>query len=244
MAGVGPWGMLKQSPWEYWHMAIDARPTGTIGARSTANGVGPWRGARAATAAVVAAVAALAGPVSAQVIRPEQASVGVFPGMSVSVRWLLEGLTTPTVGYSLDIDLISGPATSTVRVDADLSNFAPDRNVLVAAGHDLDPRFSIITSDGSGGAFITAISADLGSAVPTAGVNDALAEVVIEADMLAAAGDYVFALGPGSAVSDAQGFPIALTPMPLVVRVAPAPATLGLAPLAMLAARRRRFAHC
>lgn len=71
-------------------------------------------------------------------------------------------------------------------------------------------------------------------------MNDVLAEILfnISSD---AVGDFVFTLRPGTALSDANGFPIEFEAEPLTIRVVPTPATASVAVLlTCLCCRRRR----
>lgn len=198
---------------------------------------------RAAT--TVALGAMYSSNVFAGVIAPEQSLVEVLPGSQVSVLWLVQDVTTPLFGYSLDIDLVTSPialseVTGTVAVDAAATNFFESRNLILAAGGELDTFFTLIESDDAGGVFINTNTADFSTILPAAGVNDVLAEVVFTASA-DALGDFTFELGPGTALSDGAGFPVPFGGSSLTISVIPAPGgTVLCAIVGAVALRRRR----
>jgi len=192
---------------------------------------------RSAAAGILGGLMVASGAQAAMIL-PETPSIVTTPGQSVSVLWLIEDVQTPLFGYSLDIDT-TGP-TGGVSIDTDATNFFADRNLILAGGFELDPLFSLIQSDGMGGAFISTNTADGSTVLPTPGVNDVLAEVVFDVSS-DALGDYVFGLGPGSALSDGQGFPVTFSSQTLTITVVPAPGgAAAILASAVLVARRRR----
>lgn len=171
-------------------------------------------------------------------IHPETLAINALPGQTISVLWLIEDVATPLFGYSLDLD-VTGPA-SGITVDAGATSFFAPRNLFLAVGLELDPVFSLVLPSGAGGVFITANTADGSTALPSPGVNDVLAQVVfvVGTDAL---GEYVIELGPGSALSDAQGFPVSFSSAPLTITVVPTPgAPVALVLCSLLLAPRRR----
>lgn len=195
---------------------------------------------RAATTVALGAICstnALAG-----IVTPEQSLVEVLPGSQVSVLWLVQDITTPLFGYSLEITPAAEARSSnlsSVGVDLDATNFFPGRNFILAGGGTLDPSFSVIQDNGSGGVFISTNTADLSAILAAAGVNDVLAEVVFTAGA-DALGDFVFEVGPATALSDTGGFPVDYVSETLTIRVIPAPMAVGVLGIAALATTRRR----
>jgi len=197
---------------------------------------------------VVLSVALLSSTALGQSIRPQVPVLEGLPGTSVSVLWLVETPDVPLLGYSLDLNLQSPPAPGTqgtATVDAGATNFFQVQNLFTAAGATLDPIFSIIESDGAGGVFVNAIATDLSTATPVPGVNDVLAQVVftISPD---AVGEFVFGLGPLTALSDAEGFPVPFTGESFTLRVVPSPGVpfvgMMFAGIALVGRRRPRSA--
>jgi hypothetical protein len=178
----------------------------------------------------------------ADIVRPASDTIDALPGSQVSVLWMIETSTAPLFGYSLDLNLladVSGTRTGSTVINTDASNFFDQKNLITAGGGTRDQIFSVMLGDGSGGAFISTNSNDGSVFMAEAGVNDVLAEIVfdISAD---ASGVFVFDLGPGSALSDANGFPVDFTGIGLELNVVPSPGALSLPCVAFLAARRRR----
>jgi len=195
---------------------------------------------RAAT--IVACGALCSTNALAGIITPEQTFVEVLPGSQVSILWLAQDIATPLFGYSLDITPVTasrGATSGLVGIDLGATNFFPDRNLILAGGAELDPLFSVIQDNGSGGVFVSTNTADFSAILPVAGVNDVLAEVVFVASA-DALGDFVFDLGPATALSDASGFPVDFTSQTLTIRVIPAPMSAGVLSIAALATTRRR----
>ena len=194
----------------------------------------------AALAGIVSSIAVTT--VHADIVRPAIETLDVLPGSQVSVLWLIETSLTPLFGYSLDLNLLgdlSDDRTGTTVINTEASNFFDDKNFITAAGGTRDPIFSVMIADGSGGAFISSNTNDGSVFLAQAGINDVLAEIVfdISAD---ASGRFVFDLGPGSALSDATGFPVSFTGSGLEINVVPFPGILSIPCVAFLAARRRR----
>ncbi len=194
-----------------------------------------------ATPVIALAVISLAQAANAGVIRPDAESVEVLPGTQLSMLWLVEDLQTPIIGYSLQLGVSTGAgSTGSVTVDIDASNFHESRNLITAGGGELNPAFSFIQRSGTDGVFLNAISEGDSPFTPTPGMNDVLAEIVwdISAD---AAGEFLFTLGPASALSDSNGFPVDFDDRSLLITVVPAPATsVCLLGLAVSQCRRRR----
>lgn len=191
---------------------------------------------------VAAALGALGcGTASAALIEPAQPVFEVLPGAEVRVLWLLRDTATPLFGYSLDLQPAApgGGTTGAVSIDTAQTNFFPARNVIQAGGADLDPLFSVIQPSGPGGIFVSTNTADLSTVVSVEGVNDALAEVVLLASA-DSQGDFVFNLGQGTALSDANGFPVPFTGSSVTIRVVPAPGAAASILCTLLIATRRR----
>lgn len=189
------------------------------------------------------AIPLVASTAAAQAVRPGTLELTLEPGETAAVVWLVEDISEPLFGYSLEIQLSDRggglrPLGELPRIDPDGSSFLPSRNLFTAAGVDLDPTFSVIQPSGASGVLLNAIADDGSAVLPIEGVNDALGETLIEAG--AAPGLYEFVIGPVSALSDADGFPVAFEPQLLTVRVVPLVPTLT--PLALTAgwiSRRR-----
>ena len=182
------------------------------------------------------------GAASGAIITPADSLVEVTPGSQVSVLWLLHDASTPLFGYSLELL----PAVSTVdtlgsvSIDVAQSNFFPDKNLIVAGGADLHPFFSVIRPSGPSGVFLNANTADLSTVVAVDGLNDVLAEIVFTATP-DALGDFVFHLGPATALSDADGFAVPFDGESITIRVIPSTGGgVTLLGAALVAVRRRR----
>jgi len=200
---------------------------------------------RLTTAVVAAGLLGVSPCALAATVAPGSTKIEALPGTQVSVLWLIGDVSTPLFGYSLDLNLapVLPMNTGVVTVDVGATNFFPARNLIAAGGATLDPVFSVILSDGMGGVFISANTDDGSTVLPVAGVNDVLTELVftISADAL---GEFTFVLGPGSALSDAQGFPVPFDGGSVTITVVPAPsvAVASLLSVGVLALRRRRGA--
>ena len=111
-----------------------------------------------------AAVCAVSGSALAEIVRPEDPVLSVLPGSQIRSVWLIAGATTPLFGYSLDMNLALGEgAEGSVGVNAGASTFFPPRNIYMAAGHALDPLFTVMQGDGAGGVFLNTNAADYAS---------------------------------------------------------------------------------
>ena len=112
----------------------------------------------------------------------------VDPGSRLSVLALLENNDTPLIGYTLnvDVDTLDG-AVGTVTVDVSATNFFQERNLIAnsaAAGceaESLHAVSSVIGNPMDGGVFLNGLSAsETPVCTAVAGVNDVLAEVVLD----------------------------------------------------------------
>jgi hypothetical protein len=176
----------------------------------------------------------------AEVIRPDSSLIIVQPGESFSIRYLLAESQTPLFGYSLDLNVSTDSrSVGSVSINADASSFFDQRNLFTAGGLSRDPLTSLILSDGFGGVFVSSNASTWSSVTAETGVNDALAELVFEVSA-DAFGDFTFALGGGSVLSDRFGNSVGFSSESLTVRIVPAPGpTLALL-LGVAVARSRR----
>ncbi len=125
------------------------------------------------------------------------------------------------LGYSLDVDLTpADEAVGAVTGNINLTNFFESKNLITACVCDaeLHPDFSVIIDPGDGGVFVNAITADNSTVLAVNDINDVLAEVFLDASA-DACGDFLVELGPASALSDAEGFPVPYDFDPAMVRV-------------------------
>ena len=175
---------------------------------------------------------------SAGTILPHEDLITATPGSQISVRLMLEDTAAPLFGYSLAFGRVSGDA-GMVVADASASSLEGPRNLITAAGKLLDPVFTTIQPAADDGVFISTNTADFSTVESVEGVNDMLAEIVFTIDE-DALGDFVFDLGPGSALSDAAGFPVDFVSVPVTLRVLPAPATAAAVLSVAVLTRRRR----
>jgi len=123
---------------------------------------------------------------------------------------------------------------------ASQSTFLDDRNLITAGGAVRDSVFSSILGQPDGGVFVTAITEDLSTVISTPGVNDALARIAI-AISPDAFGDFHVSVGEGTALSDAEGFPVPFDSESVTITVIPEPHSLILmmAAAALCISRRR-----
>ena len=151
----------------------------------------------------------------------------VEPGELACALILLGDNTTPLIGYSVELDFIPlGMSSGTLSADAALSNFFDSQNVITAGGASIDPQFSTILDQGSGGLFVTAITADLSAVLANGGVNDVLVQVFFRASNDAAIGDeFLIDFGLNTALSDSNAFPVPFEISSGLVRVVPEPTT-------------------
>lgn len=123
--------------------------------------------------------------------------VGLF-GYSLAIKAIPRDGATGTVSFDLE-----------GRSDPERTNLFLPQNLIAAFPAPLDPFFTVILPDGPNGVFINANIDVFSLSAPdyvtlTPGVNDVLAEVVVEvsADAL---GVFDIVLGPATALSDSQG---------------------------------------
>jgi hypothetical protein len=187
----------------------------------------------------VFALAGVSGHAVGGLIHPGQTMLEVLPGSQVRVLWIVDDVSAPLFGYSLDLNLVSSGLGSVTANDSE-SNFFESRNLIVAGGRELDPLFSVINSDGLGGLFLSTNTSDFSSVIATSGVNDVLAEIVFDVSE-DASGEFVFDLASGTALSDSDGFPVAFDQVALSIHVVPAPlSALPIGAVGLLSIRRRR----
>lgn len=165
--------------------------------------------------------AASAGPMELIIISPQ--TLELAPGDIGSVTFLIQQNTTPLFGYSIDVDFVPVMgAGDVVLADVPMTNFFDIQNLIIAGGATMDPVFSVILDTGDGGVFVSANTDDGSTVLAVDGVNDVLAQVFFKA-CPNASGDFSIELGPGSALSDVDGFavPFAFTPGTITVAAGP-----------------------
>ncbi len=145
----------------------------------------------------------------------------VDAGGEVRVLVLIEESAVGLFGYSLDIDIAPvGAATGSLVPNVSLTNFFDARNLISAGGAMRDGFFSVIEGSADGGVFISTNTNDLSAVFPVPGVNDVLAELVLDAST-DAAGEFRIEFGSGTALSDTAGMPIAFASSSATVMIAP-----------------------
>lgn len=141
------------------------------------------------------------------------------PGVTEYFMVRIEANTTPLFGYSLDIDIRpEAGATGSLWADVQLTNLYESENIITAGGASLDPVFTVILDTGDGGVFISANTQDSSTVLAQAGVNDVLAQIWVRATVHAT-GLYTIDLGPATALSDANGFPVDYGFTPITIDV-------------------------
>lgn len=144
-------------------------------------------------------------------------------GATFRVRFRLENSTTPLFGYSLGLSILPEPgAGGALEIDFEETGFFESQNLIVAGGAVLDPLFSVIIDDGTGGAFINANTIDGSTVLAEPGVNDVFAEVVVTSTAKTL-GEFAFELIEITALSDGVGMPVPYEYEPLVIEVTVAP---------------------
>lgn len=149
---------------------------------------------------------------------------------SFSVFFLIRNNTTDLLGYSLDVDIVPPEgAVGSVTANVPTTNFYNGiQNVIAEGGAELHPDFSVILDLGDGGVFVNAITADNSTVIAIDDVNDVLTQVFFDTSA-DACGDFIMQLGPASALSDGDAFPIpfGFESGMVRVRVADCPADLN-----------------
>jgi hypothetical protein len=147
---------------------------------------------------------------TSEVILVDGAVTTGLPGESVSVLLKLHNNVTPLFGYSIALRAVPlGGATGTVTANVDATNFFDVQHLILADPDSapLDPDFSVILPWNDGGVFINANTADGSTVLATPDVNDVFAEVVFDLSP-DSSGSFALQLGPATALSDGDGFPV------------------------------------
>jgi len=163
----------------------------------------------------------VAGPTEQIVVQP--ATLTLDAGDIGSVLIKLQQNTTGLFGYSLDVQFVpTAGAMDSVNADIDQTNFFDVQNLIIAGGATMDPIFSVILDPGDGGVFVSANTDDGSTVMAVDDVNDVLAQVFFKA-CPNASGEFSIVLGPASALSDGNGFPVpfTFTPATIVVNAGP-----------------------
>ncbi|MBI1827248.1 MAG: hypothetical protein HY287_03600 [Planctomycetes bacterium] len=144
---------------------------------------------------------------SEQIVVQLQTTV-VTPGTTPSILFLIRNNSTPLLGYSLDVDFAPfGSVQGSVTANIASTNFYDVRNLFTAGGKTRDPLFSVILDGSDGGVFVNTITSDDSTVLAVDGVNDALAQVVLNTSA-DACGIWEIKLGQATALSDANGSPV------------------------------------
>lgn len=156
------------------------------------------------------------------------------PGATLSVLFLIRDNSTGLMGYSLDVTATPNEgATGTVTANIASTNFYEKQNLIAAypGGAELDPFFSVIIDGGDGSVFVNAITEDNSTVTASDNINDVFAQVFfdVSAD---ASGTFTIQLGPASALSDGDAFPVAFDfePGTILVEAAVPPVVTSIGP--------------
>jgi len=155
------------------------------------------------------------------VVLIQPAGATIAAGEQVRLLVTIDAPGAAFFGYSLDIDLAPlGPAVGVLEPNLEETNLADERNLILAAGAAIDPFFTLIQPAADGGLFLSTNTSDGSAVTPTMGVNDALAEIVLDASAMTR-GEFRLEFGPATAFADANGLPVSMSLSSATIVVTP-----------------------
>lgn len=156
------------------------------------------------------------------IIEFDPATFDVMAGESITFLVFLRDSPSALFGYSLDVVIEPDPAAAGgVVVDPSMTNFFDEQNLITAGGAMRDPVFSLILPMADG-VFISTNTSDLSTVSPVPGVNDVLAQIVLNVSP-DASGSFTVLLDDGTALADASGASVPFTSNEITINVTPLP---------------------